>query len=148
MIEVPAAIYQVSSLARLVDFISVGSNDLIQYLVAVDRNNPRVADLYHTLHPGVLHALKDIVTAAHAQGKTVSICGEMAGDPFCAILLMAMGYDSLSMNSTNLIKVKMMIRKVPMSVAKNLLLEVMAMDEPQVIRSWVELALREYTHHF
>ena len=103
MIEIPAAVYQVRELARQVDFLSVGSNDLTQYLLAVDRNNPRVADLYDFLHPAVLQALRLVVAGAHAEGKPVSICGEMAGDPACAVLLMAMGFDGLSMNATNLL---------------------------------------------
>ena len=77
MIEVPAAVYQVRELARQVDFLSVGSNDLTQYLLAVDRNNPRVADLYDFLHPAVLQALRLVVDGAHAEGKPVSICGEI-----------------------------------------------------------------------
>ncbi|MDO8697017.1 MAG: phosphoenolpyruvate--protein phosphotransferase, partial [Pseudomonas sp.] len=85
MIEVPAAVYQVRELARQVDFLSVGSNDLTQYLLAVDRNNPRVADLYDFLHPAVLQALRLVVDGAHAEGKPVSICGEMAGDPSAAV---------------------------------------------------------------
>ncbi|MEL1619837.1 putative PEP-binding protein, partial [Acinetobacter baumannii] len=86
-VEIPAAVYQTRELARQVDFLSVGSNDLTQYLLAVDRNNPRVADLYDYLHPAVLHALKKVVDDAHLEGKPVSICGEMAGDPAAAVLL-------------------------------------------------------------
>ena len=102
MIEVPSAVYQARELAHMADFLSVGSNDLTQYLLAVDRNNARVAALYDYLHPAVLMALKEVVSAAHAEGKQVSICGEMAGDPVAAVLLLAMGFDSLSMNSTHL----------------------------------------------
>src|SRR3989338_5766923 len=112
MIEIPAAVYQVRELARQVDFLSVGSNDLTQYLLAVDRNNPRVADLYDFLHPAVLQALCKVVEGAHAEGKPVSICGEMAGDPACAVLLIAMGFDGLSMNATNLPKVKWLLRQI------------------------------------
>src|SRR5690606_13425405 len=97
MIELPAAVYQTQALSRLVDFISVGSNDLTQYLLAVDRNNPRVASLYSSFHPAVLQALQHVVNAAHRENKPVSICGEMAGDPGAALLLMAMGFDILSM---------------------------------------------------
>jgi phosphotransferase system enzyme I (PtsP) len=142
MIEIPAAVYQTRELARQVDFLSVGSNDLTQYLLAVDRNNPRVADLYDYLHPAVLQALQSVVRDAHAEGKPASICGEMAGDPAAAILLMAMGFDSLSMNATNLPKVKWMLRQVELSRAKELLAEVMTIDNPQVIRSTVQLALK------
>ncbi|WP_025807128.1 phosphoenolpyruvate--protein phosphotransferase [Pseudomonas chlororaphis] len=142
MIEIPAAVYQTKELARQVDFLSVGSNDLTQYLLAVDRNNPRVADLYDYLHPAVLQALQTVVRDAHAEGKPVSICGEMAGDPAAAVLLMAMGFDSLSMNATNLPKVKWMLRQINLSKAKELLAELMTIDNPQVIHSSLQLALK------
>ncbi|PTU73182.1 phosphoenolpyruvate--protein phosphotransferase [Pseudomonas mangrovi] len=142
MVEVPAAVYQIRELARQVDFISVGSNDLTQYLLAVDRNNPRVADLYDFLHPAVLQALRIVVDGAHAEGKPVSICGEMAGDPAAAVLLLAMGFDSLSMNATNLPKVKWLLRQVTMEKARELLAQLMTIDNPQVIHSSLHLALR------
>lgn len=142
MIEIPAAVYQTRELARQVDFLSVGSNDLTQYLLAVDRNNPRVADLYDFLHPAVLQALQKVVNDAHIEGKPVSICGEMAGDPAAAVLLLAMGFDSLSMNATNLPKVKWLLRQVTQSKAKELLGQVMSMDNPHLIYSTLHLALR------
>jgi phosphotransferase system enzyme I (PtsP) len=142
MVEIPAAVYQTKELSRQVDFLSVGSNDLTQYLLAVDRNNPRVADLYDYLHPAVLQALKKVVDDAHAEGKPVSICGEMAGDPAAAVLLLAMGFDSLSMNATNLPKVKWLLRQVTMTKAKELLQQLLAIDNPQVIHSSLHLALR------
>ncbi|MEQ9021935.1 MAG: putative PEP-binding protein, partial [Pseudomonadales bacterium] len=110
-IEVPSAIFLARELARRVDFLSVGSNDLTQYILAVDRNNPQVADLYQTMHPAVLSAINHVVKAAHAEGKNAGVCGELAGDPLGALLLLAMGYDSLSMNASNLLKVKAVIRK-------------------------------------
>ena len=142
MIEVPAAVYQIRELARQVDFISIGSNDLTQYLLAVDRNNPRVADLYDFLHPAVLQALKLVVDGGHAEGKPVGICGEMAGDPAAAVLLLALGFDSLSMNSTNLPKVKWLLRQISKRMATELLEQLMSMDNPQVIHSTLQLALR------
>ncbi|MBU0900721.1 MULTISPECIES: phosphoenolpyruvate--protein phosphotransferase [Pseudomonas] len=142
MIEIPAAVYQVRELARQVDFLSVGSNDLTQYLLAVDRNNPRVADLYDFLHPAVLQALQIVVAGGHAEGKPVTICGEMAGDPAAAVLLMAMGFDGLSMNATNLPKVKWLLRQISMGKAQELLSQVMSIDSPQVIHSTLQLALR------
>jgi phosphotransferase system enzyme I (PtsP) len=141
MIELPAAVYQTRALAKLVDFISVGSNDLTQYLLAVDRNNPRVANLYSAFHPAVLNALQQVVIAAQAEGKHVSICGEMAGDPGAAILLMAMGYDVLSMNAASLLKVKSVLRSITLEVAEELLLNVMQLDDAQMVRSAVDLAL-------
>ena len=142
MIEIPAAVYQVREMAARVDFISVGSNDLTQYLLAVDRNNPRVASLYHSYHPAVLQALCQIAQDCHDVGKPVSICGELAGDPGGALLLMAMGYDALSMNAASLPKIKSVIRGVDLNMARDLLSDVLTMDSPHVIRSCVELGLR------
>ncbi|UTW06158.1 phosphoenolpyruvate--protein phosphotransferase [Pseudomonas benzenivorans] len=142
MIEIPAAVYQTRELARQVDFLSVGSNDLTQYLLAVDRNNPRVADLYDFLHPAVLQALRKVISDAHAEGKPVSICGEMAGDPAAAVLLMAMGFDSLSMNATNLPKVKWLLRQISLGKAQELLAQVMNIDNPHLVHSTLQLALR------
>ncbi|MEX2470211.1 MAG: phosphoenolpyruvate--protein phosphotransferase [Pseudohongiellaceae bacterium] len=141
MIELPAAVYQTRALARMVDFVSVGSNDLTQYLLAVDRNNPRVAHLYSAFHPAVLNALQQVVVQAQEEGKTVSICGEMAGDPGAAVLLLAMGFDILSMNAMTLLKVKSVIRSISLDAAQDLLDQVMQMDDAQMIRSAVDMAL-------
>jgi phosphotransferase system enzyme I (PtsP) len=141
MIELPAAVYQTRALVRLVDFVSVGSNDLTQYLLAVDRNNPRVANLYSAFHPAVLQALFHVVQEAQDEGKQVCICGEMAGDPGAAVLLMAMGFDILSMNAANLLKVKSVIRSVSLEAAQDLLDQVLQMDDAQMIRSAVDLTL-------
>ncbi|MDA1369231.1 MAG: phosphoenolpyruvate--protein phosphotransferase [Proteobacteria bacterium] len=141
MIELPAAVYQARALAKLVDFISVGSNDLTQYLLAVDRNNPRVAHLYSAFHPAVLHALYQVVSSVQEEGKPISICGEMAGDPGGAVLLIAMGFDILSMNAATLLKVKSVIRSVSLEAAQDLLDQVMQMDDAQMIRSAVDMAL-------
>ena len=143
MVEVPAAVYLAAELAKRVDFLSVGSNDLTQYLLAVDRNNPSVAELYNSYHPAVLQALADIASASHAAGKPVSICGELAGDPGAAVLLMAMGYDSLSMNATNLPKVKSVLRSVSKVEADALLAAVMGMHEIEDIRGAVEALFEE-----
>ncbi len=142
MIEVPSAVYQAKELLEMCDFLSVGSNDLTQYILAVDRNNARVAALYDYLHPAVLMALKSVVEAAHNQGKEVSICGEMAGDPIASLLLMAMGFDSLSMNSTHLPKVKWLLRQIELSHAQALLRDVMTMDNPLTVHSTLSLALK------
>ncbi|MCP8900701.1 phosphoenolpyruvate--protein phosphotransferase [Gilvimarinus xylanilyticus] len=143
MIEVPAAVYQARELAARVDFLSVGSNDLTQYLLAVDRNNARVADLYQAFHPAVLRALLQVVQDGHSQGVSVGICGELAGDPGAAILLMAMGYDVLSMNATNLPKVKSVIRAINLEQAESLLADVMLLAAPADVRERIEATLRD-----
>ena len=143
MIEVPGAVYQVKEFADRVDFLSVGSNDLTQYLLAVDRNNPRVAPLYHSFHPAVLRALYSIAKDAQEVPIQLSICGELAGDPAGAVLLMAMGYDALSMNASNLLKVKSVIRGIDLVWAKNLLDNVLKLDSPYIIQSTLNLALKE-----
>ncbi|WP_420599817.1 phosphoenolpyruvate--protein phosphotransferase [Neptuniibacter sp.] len=143
MVEVPAAVYQVRRFARRVDFISVGSNDLTQYLLAVDRNNPRVADLYVSYHPAVLRALNFIASEAHKENVPVSICGELASEPGGALLLMAMGYDMLSMNATNLPKVKSTIRSVSKEDADELLAEVLSMDDADRIIKLINERLTE-----
>ncbi len=143
MIEVPAAVYQVREFCQQVDFISVGSNDLTQYLLAVDRNNRRVANLYQSYHPSVLRALQEIVTQAKAADTPVSICGEMAGDPRSALLLMAMGYDTLSMSASSLLRVKWVLRKISYSRSKEMLDEIWQMDNAAVILSHLDYVLEK-----
>ncbi|MGK0498476.1 MAG: phosphotransferase system enzyme I (PtsP) [Oceanicoccus sp.] len=143
MVEVPAAVYQARAFARRVDFLSVGSNDLTQYLLAVDRNNARVAGIYKAFHPAVLQALQKVAIDCHAEGRKVGICGELAGDPGAAILLVAMGYDVLSMNATTLPKVKSVIRSISLEHAKQLLAEAMTMESGDEVSDFIEAALNE-----
>ena len=138
MVEVPSVLFQIGEFAELVDFFSVGSNDLTQYLLAVDRNNPHVANVYSHFHPSILRALKRLVQDCHEHQKPVSICGEMAGDPLSAILLMAMGFNTLSMSSSNILRVRKAICHVPMTDAQKLLDDVLHMNNPLVIKSWLE----------
>lgn len=141
MIEVPSSVYQARALAKRVDFLSIGSNDLTQYLLAIDRNNSRVASLYDSLHPAILRALIQVVKSAHQEGKHVGICGEMAGDPEAVILLMAMGFDSLSMSAASLSRMKWVIRQFTLKKAQKLLQEVLRMESAVMIRCHMELAL-------
>lgn len=143
MIEVPAAVYQIRELARRVDFLSVGTNDLTQYLLAVDRNNPRVAGLYDTSHPSVLRALWAISEGAKGESTPISVCGEMAGDPIGAVLLIALGFDVLSMSATNLLKVKAILRQVSLAEAEKLLEEVMVMADARSVWKHMEKALKK-----
>jgi phosphotransferase system, enzyme I, PtsP len=141
MIEVPAAVYQARELAKRVDFLSVGSNDLTQYLLAVDRNNARVANLYDSLHPAMIRTLIKITEGGHAAGVKVSICGEMANDPLAVILLLAMGFDTLSMNSSSLPRVKWVIRNFSLANARKILTEVLELEHPTEIRMHLQKAL-------
>ncbi|WP_369434673.1 phosphoenolpyruvate--protein phosphotransferase [Psychromonas sp. MME1] len=109
MLEVPSSIFIIPRLAQEVDFVSIGSNDLTQYLLAVDRNNSRVAGLFDSYHPAVLQALKMIVDNCRRYDLEVGVCGELAGDPIGALILVGMGYNKLSMNANNMAKVKYLI---------------------------------------
>ena len=137
MIEVPATIYQIPEISRRVDFVSVGSNDLTQYLLAVDRDNTQVADLYDSFHPSVLRALTAIAAGSKASRIQVSICGEMAGDPMAAPLLLAMGYDSLSMSVTQLKRVKRIITQLPKRTCQDWLDCVLMMESPKDVREYL-----------
>ena len=143
MVEVPSVIYQIDALCRRVDFLSVGSNDLTQYLLAVDRNNARVADLYDSLHPSVLHALRTVVLGARAHKVPVSVCGEMAGDPAGALILMALGINSLSMSASSLLRIKWVIRSFSRRSAKLLFNQALEMEDPKAIRRLLHRALEK-----
>lgn len=144
MVEVPSVLHQIDEFSELVDFFSVGSNDLTQYLLAVDRNNPRVANVYSHLHPAILRALTRLVEDCHRNNKPISICGEMAGDPLSAVLLMAMGFNTLSMSSSNILKVRKTICHVPMPDAQELLKHVLKLDNPLMVKSWMEHYFRTH----
>ena len=141
MIEVPSAVYQVDALARRVDFLSVGSNDLTQYLLAVDRNNAKVADLYDDMHPAVLRALVQIVEGARTHGRPVGVCGELAGNPAAAVLLLGMGMDSLSMSAGALPRVKGVLRRISRRQAEALLEQALGYDNAAAVRRLMHEAL-------
>ncbi|MDD2365215.1 MAG: phosphoenolpyruvate--protein phosphotransferase [Desulfuromonadaceae bacterium] len=111
MIEIPAAVTIADLLAREVDFFSVGTNDLIQYTLAIDRSNEQLSHLYQPLHPAVLRALRRIVQAAHGAGIQACLCGEMAGDPLYLPILLGLGFDELSMGAGSLLRVKQILRR-------------------------------------
>ena len=137
MIEVPAMVYQVKALARQVDFLSVGTNDLTQYLLAVDRNNPRVANLYTSFHPSVLRALQIIGEHASAAHCEVSVCGELAGDPMGAVILSGLGYRHLSMSAGSLPRVKSMLMQVTHEKAKGLAKRALRMDDAAAVGNFL-----------
>jgi len=135
MVEVPSAAVIIDLLAAETDFLSIGTNDLIQYLIAVDRLNDQVAHLYDPAHPAVLRTLKAIIDGCKAANTPVSICGEIAGDPIFAGLLLGMGADSLSLTSSLLPEVKYFIRHIKKSDAEALAAEVMQIgDSAEIVQ--------------
>jgi len=120
MLEVPSMVFMLPNLASRVDFISVGTNDLTQYILAVDRNNTRVASMYDSLHPAVLRALAMIAHDAERFGIDLRLCGEMAGDPMCVTILIGLGYRHLSMNGRSVARVKYLLRRIDIAEAQEL----------------------------
>lgn len=138
MIEVPSAVYSARTLARKADFLSIGSNDLTQYILAVDRNNSKVASIYDAYHPAVLSAIQQVVRAARLELTPVGICGELAGDPVVTTLLMAMGLDSLSMSPSSLARVKWVARRFPYQQMRRILKAAMNYEDPADVRTYLE----------
>ncbi|MCW8928778.1 MAG: phosphoenolpyruvate--protein phosphotransferase [Gammaproteobacteria bacterium] len=143
MIEVPSLIYQIAALSKRVDFISIGSNDLTQYLLAVDRNNARVAELYDSLHPSVIAAIYQVVSSAKKNQLPVTICGEMASDPLATILLMGMKIDSLSMNSSSMPRIKSVIRTMKCNDCEKVLSDVLQMEEAITIKEYLISVIKD-----
>jgi phosphotransferase system enzyme I (PtsP) len=137
MVEVPSAVALASHLIREVDFFSIGTNDLIQYLLAVDRNNSRVAGLYEPLHPAVLRAIHDTVQAARGAGKWVGMCGEMASDPLCTLVLLGLGLDDLSMGPFFIPVVKRIIRSVPYAAVRTLARDVLGLSTIKEVKGYL-----------
>lgn len=137
MIEVPSAVIVADLLAKEVDFFSIGTNDLIQYTLAIDRVNEHVAYLYEPLHPAILRMVKSVVDAGHDAGISVGMCGEMAGDPVYSLLLLGMGLDSLSMNAFSIPRVKKVIRNIDHKDAQLLTEKTLALSTSTEIRGFL-----------
>ncbi|WP_145999043.1 phosphoenolpyruvate--protein phosphotransferase [Oceanicoccus sp. KOV_DT_Chl] len=151
MVEVPAAISQLPFWAKKLDFISIGSNDLSQYLLALDRNNSRVADRYDHLHPAVLHEINRIVKVARAHDLALSLCGEMASDTAAVILLVGMGVRTLSMSAAKLPSIKWAIRSLSVAKAEAVLQQALTLENVSEIRALLakniaELEFSELVH--
>lgn len=134
MIEVPAALYMIDELLDLVDSVSIGTNDLTQYLLAVDRNNAQVSDLFEGLHPAVLRALDGLARAASRHNKPVTVCGELAGDPLGCLILFGLGYRRLSMNASSLARVKWVLRSFRAAETRQLAVDALTASHPQAVR--------------
>jgi phosphoenolpyruvate-protein phosphotransferase len=147
MVEVPAAISQLSFWSNRIDFISIGSNDLSQYLLALDRNNSRVASRYDHMHPAVIHELYRVVKIAREYNLPLSLCGEMATDPLAVILLVGMGITTLSMSATKLPRIKYLIRALHWRNAHNILQQCLQLDNVQDIRALLHTTLMQMHLH-
>ncbi|NLN60250.1 MAG: phosphoenolpyruvate--protein phosphotransferase [Deltaproteobacteria bacterium] len=143
MIEVPSAVIIADALAKEVDFFSIGTNDLIQYVLAIDRINGQVAYLYEPLHPAVLRMILQTVEAGHNAGIPVAMCGEMAGEPLYAMILLGLELDELSMNPTLIPRVKKIIRETTVQESKELLQRVMTFASAVEVRECVEATMKE-----
>ncbi len=140
MIEIPSAAMIVDAIAENCDFLSIGTNDLIQYLLAVDRVNDMISDLYEPYHPAVIRTIKHIVDGAHSKGVKVSVCGEMAGDPIFSSLLIGLGVDELSVAPTSFAEIKYLIRHLSVEKAKTMANETLGLTNPiriyQILKSF------------
>ncbi|MBT3605777.1 MAG: phosphoenolpyruvate--protein phosphotransferase, partial [Candidatus Latescibacteria bacterium] len=143
MIEVPSAAVVADQLAQEADFFSIGTNDLIQYTLAVDRGNEQVAYLFDPYHPAVLRLIKHVIDVGHEHQIPVSVCGEMAGDPIASLLLIGLGIDSLSMTPRALPEVKQMIRKVPFETLKQAAIAAVNMDGGEAVLAHFQEVLGE-----
>jgi phosphoenolpyruvate-protein kinase (PTS system EI component) len=143
MVEVPAAISQLHQWREGIDFVSIGTNDLSQYLLAVDRNNPRVSRLYDPLHPAVLSEIDRVIRISAANALPLSVCGEMASDPAAALLLIGMGVNTLSMSAAHLPRIKWLVRRVNREDAGRLAREVLGMRDVVEIRAAVTARMAE-----
>jgi phosphotransferase system enzyme I (PtsI) len=138
MVEMPSAVMVADLLAKECDFLSVGTNDLIQYALAIDRVNEHVGYLYHPLHPAILRMVRYVVDAGHAAGVRVGMCGEMAGEPMFGLILLGLGLDELSMNSTAIPVVKSVLRGTTLQQAKELAEQALSMATAQEIENLVQ----------
>ncbi len=138
MVETPAAAVMTPVLVKYVDFFSIGTNDLVQYTLAVDRINPQVSPLYDHFHPAVLQLIQRTIKAGRDNGKWVGMCGEMASDPYAAIILMAMGISELSMSAPAIPRVKEKIRSISMAEAKEHLAKVMLLETGAEVREYLK----------
>ena len=143
MIEVPAAVRLVSQLANEVDFFALGTNDLVQYLLAADRNNPLVSKYYDPLHPAVLQVLYEVTAVARERGKGVSLCGEMATDPLTLLLLIGMGLREFSMPAPFIPRTKAFLKGVSLEMASRHYAEIHKMDSSTQIRQYLGEVLAE-----
>jgi len=137
MVETPSAVVMADQLGEVVDFFSIGTNDLGQYTMAADRTNASVAGLANGFQPAVLRLVRDVITAAHAKGKWVGMCGELAGEPLAIPILLGLGLDEFSMNPPAIPLAKQIIRALAVGEARELAKEALELDSPEAIQALV-----------
>ena len=138
MVEIPSAALVADQLAKEVDFFSIGTNDLSQYTMAADRTNPKVAHLSNAFYPAVLRLIRDVITAAHKEGKWVGMCGELAGEPLAAPILLGLGLDEFSMSPPMVPVVKQILRNLKAEEMKSLAAEALQLETPEEIQEFVK----------
>jgi phosphoenolpyruvate-protein phosphotransferase (PTS system enzyme I) len=143
MIEVPSAALLIEDFLPYIDFISIGTNDLIQYVMAVDRGNERVAHLYQPLNPAVIRLIGKVVAAARANNKWVGVCGEMAGDPYSALLLVGLGVDELSTSPAAIPGIKKVIRSISYEQARKIAEKVLTLNSAGKIKNFLTQRIQE-----
>jgi len=145
MVEIPSAALAADSLAKECDFFSIGTNDLIQYTLAVDRGNEKISHLYQSFHPAVLRLIKETVDAGHRNGIWVGLCGEMAGDPLATTLFVGMGMDELSTSAMAIPEIKKIIRSIKFADAKKHADEVLKLSTIDEIKRFL---IEDYARKF
>jgi len=143
MIEVPAAAVIAPILAKYVDFFSIGTNDLCQYTLAVDRMNEAIGNLYQPLHPGVLRLIKGVIDASHEQGKFTGMCGELAGDPVATMILLGLGLDEFSMTASSIPLIKNILRSVSKAECEAVATHALTLDTAEEITAYAKSVLAE-----
>ncbi len=137
MVEIPSAAIMADALIKEVDFFSIGTNDLTQYTLAVDRTNEKISDLYDPLHPSVLRLVRNVIEESHKAGKWTGMCGELAGDPMAAVVLLGLGLDEFSMSASSIPKIKQIIRNTTYEEAKRIADHVINMSTGQEVRDYI-----------
>jgi phosphotransferase system enzyme I (PtsI) len=149
MIEVPSAILMIEEIAEEVDFLNLGTNDLVQYILAVDRDNESVADWFRTLHPAILRALKKVIGASEKSGKPLLVCGEMAGSPVYAPILVGLGATQFSMNVKSVPRVRNIISNIAYEEAREIVKSLESCKTADEVEEIVRESLHaKWTHLF
>jgi phosphotransferase system enzyme I (PtsI) len=148
MMEVPSAVFMADEFAKHVDFFSIGTNDLVQYILAVDRDSSLVSELYQKFHPAVIKAIYAIVQGSNRNKIPVSVCGEMAGDPIGSLLLIGLGINELSVETTSFLRIKKLIRMIKYSEAKRIAQRTLNMTEASQVKDYLLKSYEKLTRYF